>query len=355
MKELQKIGWTPRLEQLWSEADYKDCVPARVVADFGSVLRTAAPKEVNVQLSGNLVYYSDPAELPKVGDWVAIKLVEHGNALIEAVLPRTSEISRKVAGDKIEKQILATNIDVAFIVQSADEDFSPERIERYLYQLQSDNIQPVIILNKIDAVEDLSEYTDRLDTTEVPYVACSAKTGDGVDKILDYLKAGQTAVLLGSSGVGKSTLTNHLLGKAVQKTQEVRVEDNKGRHTTTHRELFALNNGSLLIDTPGVRELQLWGSEQELSETFADIIKIAQDCQYRNCGHTSEPGCAVNVALENGSLSSPHYQNYIKMKDELKHLETNTNYAPSKQKQRATDKAIKQRYKQRNTPKKDKK
>ena len=286
MMDLQAIGWTARLQTLWDEANHKDCVPARVVADFGSVLKTATPKEVSAQLSGNLVYYSDPAELPKVGDWVAIKLVEHGNALIEAVLPRTSEISRKVAGEKIEKQILATNIDVAFIVQSADDDFSPERIERYLYQLRSDNIQPVIILNKTDAVDDLHEYTERLDKTKVPYVTCSAKNGNGIKTILDYLNSGQTAVLLGSSGVGKSTITNRLLGKDIQKTQEVRVEDNKGRHTTTHRELFALSNGSLLIDTPGVRELQLWGSEEELEELFADIIETAKNCQYRNCGHT---------------------------------------------------------------------
>lgn len=352
MMEIKQIGWNDSLQALWDEGDYTNCVPARVVADFGSVLKVATPKEVSAQLSGNLVYYSEPIDLPKVGDWVAIKLVEHGNALIESVLPRKSEISRKVAGDKIEKQILATNIDVAFVVQSADNDFSPERIERYLYQLKSDNIQPVIILNKTDGVDELDIYIERLEKTKVPYVTCSAKTGEGVNKILNYLEPGQTAVLLGSSGVGKSTLTNHLIGKKVQKTQEVRVEDNKGRHTTTHRELFALDNGSLLIDTPGVRELQLWGSEEELTEIFAEIIKIAKNCQYRNCGHTSEPGCAINVALKNGSLPTTHYQNFLKMKDEIKHLEINTNYAPSKQKQRATDKAIKERYKQRNSPKK---
>lgn len=352
MTDLTNLGWTAELQESWENGDYNDCVPARVVADFGSVLKTVTPVEVNAQLSGNLVYYSDPAELPKVGDWVAIKLVEHGNALIESVLPRTSAISRKVAGEKIDKQILATNIDVALIVQSADNDFSPERIERYLYQLRSDNIQPVIILNKTDAVDNLNEYTERLKATGVPYVACSAKTGQGVDQILDYLKPGQTAVLLGSSGVGKSTLTNRLIGKEIQKTQEVRVEDNKGRHTTTHRELFALSNGSLLIDTPGVRELQLWGSEQELEELFADIIEITKSCQYRNCGHTSESGCAIKVAIEDNSLDKSHYENYLKMKDELKHLEEKTEYRPSIQKQRATNKAIKERYKQRGTPKK---
>ena len=354
MAELKKIGWNDHFQALWDEGDYKDCVSARVVADFGSVLKTAKPEEVNAQLSGSLIYYKDPMELPKVGDWVAIKLVKQGNALIEAVLPRNSEISRKVAGDKVQKQILATNVDVAFIVQSADEDFSPERIERYLYQLRSDNIKPVIILNKTDLVDSLDKYTERLEKTEVPYVICSAKTGDGVNQILEYLSPGKTAVLLGSSGVGKSTLTNRLIGKNIQKTQEVRVEDNKGRHTTTHRELFTLSNGSLLIDTPGVRELQLWGSEQELEELFTDIIEIAKTCQYRNCGHTSEPGCAIKVALKGGTLPTGHYQNYLKMKDELKHLETIADFRPSKQKKRTTDKAIKERYKQRNTPKKDK-
>lgn len=347
MHQLVELGWTKEQDKAWESLDLSDCKPARVIADFGSVLKIAlSGSEVrNGEISGRLEYFADGTELPKVGDWVAVQQTGEETAMIVAVLPRRSEITRKLAGDRYEKHILAVNIDVAFIVQALDYDFSPERIERYLYQLQSSNIQPVLVLNKLDMVDNLSDFTDKLQDLKVPYLTTSAKTGEGMEQILAHIKPGQTAVLLGSSGVGKSTITNQLLGSEIQKTQEIREEDSKGRHTTTHRELFTLKGGGLLIDTPGIRELQLWGSEEELTDTFDDVVELIPHCQFSNCGHTTEPGCAVQDAITNGQLSQKRYDNYQKMKKELEFLKIKTDQRALSEKKKVISKKIKQHYK----------
>ncbi len=340
---LNTYGWSDERSLYWNSLGLELNVPARVIADFGSMLKVAMPQETRAALSGSLAHHAGSDGSPKVGDWVAVEPLSDGTVRVESVLPRTNEIARKATGGKIEKQMVATNIDIACVVQSLDDDFSPERLERYLYQLKKEKIQPLLILNKVDKVDAVESFIAKLNA-DVPYVVCSAKTGEGVDEILDYITPGKTAILLGSSGVGKSTLTNLILGRTAQKTQAVRESDSTGRHTTTHRELFTLRNGALLIDSPGIRELQLWGTEDVLDDSFDDIQTIASDCKFRNCGHGSELGCAIVAALTDGSLPTIRYENYLKMKRELEFLKSKTDPAAMSKKKKATSKVLKQHY-----------
>jgi ribosome biogenesis GTPase len=317
MDQLDQYGWNDELAKAWAELAAPDCVPARVIADYAANLKIALPQERRAEISGKLAHALDDHQRPKVGDWVAVRIVDASSAVVEHVLPRHSEISRRAVGDRVRKQVMAANVDVAFIVQALDHDFSPSRLQRYLYQLQNSHIEPVVVLNKSDKVDDAQTYIDQITPLGIHYVLTSATTGDGVQGLLEYFLPGKTAVLLGSSGVGKSTLTNLLLGEAVQKTQAIRQSDSKGRHTTSHRELFAIKNGGLLIDTPGIRELQLWGTQEELEATFADITQIALDCRFSTCGHTTEPDCAIRAAIADGSLAQARFDNYTKMKAEL--------------------------------------
>jgi ribosome biogenesis GTPase len=355
MESLRTYGWDTFFEEAWTALALERCVPARVLADFGSVLKVAAPDERTAEVSGRLTYMLAPHELPKVGDWVGVQLLDDGNALIEAVLPRRSEIARKAAGEKVQRQVMAANLDIVFIIQALDHDFSPERMQRYLFQLAASNIEPVLVLNKADKVADSSAQVAKVQALGLSYIVCSALTGDGVDQIEAAIKPGQTAALLGSSGVGKSTLINLLLGRAVQRTQEIREIDSKGRHTTTHRELFVLKTGGLVIDTPGIRELQLWGTEDELEETFEDIPEIAARCQFRNCRHTTEAGCAIREALASSELKRQHYDNYLKMKRELAHLATKTDAVAKRDRNKSQSKVLKQHYKDmKDSPKRSK-
>jgi ribosome biogenesis GTPase / thiamine phosphate phosphatase len=320
MDQLTKFGWTNELADIWAQMDFKNLCPARVVADFGTSLKIAAPDIRPAELSGKIAHYKNRDNGPKVGDWVAARFLDNSPAVIEEVLPRRNEIARKIAGKRTAKQIIAANIDVAFVLLALDDDFSVERLRRFLYQLSVHAIRPVIVLNKADKASDLSFYTQQLNEFKLPVVITTAAVGAGIDDILAYIKPGDTAILLGSSGVGKSTITNRLLGQEVQHTQTVRSSDSTGKHTTVHRELFVLSNGGLLIDTPGIRELQLWGDEGDLNENFNDIATLASQCKYKSCSHTSEPGCAVQQALHSGTLSAPHYASYQKMKGELSEL-----------------------------------
>jgi len=322
MDQLTKLGWTAEFTAKWAQLDAKNLYPARVIADFGTSLKIAMPDVRNAELSGKLAHYTNHDNVPKVGDWVAVRLLDNSPAVIEEVLPRRNEIARKVAGKRTTKQIIAANIDVAFVLLALDDDFSVERLQRFLYQLSIHAIRPVIVLNKADKTETVSFYTQQLEAFTLPIIVATATAGIGIDEILAYIQPGDTAILLGSSGVGKSTITNKLLGKEVQSTQAVRTSDSTGKHTTVHRELFVLSNGGLLIDTPGIRELQLWGDETGLDENFNDIALLAQQCKYTSCSHTHEAGCAVQEALRSGALSAAHYANYQKMKGELGQLKT---------------------------------
>jgi len=315
--DLTSFGWTDEFRQKWQALALADTLPARVVADFGTSLKVATPQIASAELSGKLAHYKNREDVPKVGDWVAVRLSDNDDAVIEAVVPRRSEIARKVAGRRAIKQIIAANVDVAFVLLALDEDFSVERLKRFLYQLSIAAIRPIIVLNKADKTHDLASYVESLRSLDLPIVVTTATEGNGVEQILEHIPVGQTAILLGSSGVGKSTLTNQLLGRSQQATQTVRQTDSTGKHTTVHRELFVLPSGGLLIDTPGVRELQLWGTEEDLAENFNDIAQIAAQCKYSNCKHEHEAGCAIQSALQDGSLSRSHYASYLKMKQEL--------------------------------------
>lgn len=317
MNTLLDFGWSEERQREWEEMGFLGMRPARVVADFGTSLKIATPAIVTAELSGKLAHYTDRQLVPKVGDWVAVHIPDNGNAVIETVILRRGEIARKAAGKQTVKQILATNIDIAFVLLALDNDFSIERLKRYLYQLSINAIQTVIVLNKADKTDDVASYTAQLQKLGLPIVVATAIKGSGVDEIAAHIAPGHTAILLGSSGVGKSTLTNKLLGRDIQQTSETRVSDDTGKHTTVHRELFILPNGGLLIDTPGIRELQLWGTEAELDNTYDDIVSLVSQCKYKSCKHRDEQGCAIRRALQNGSLSKTHYANYVKMKAEL--------------------------------------
>jgi ribosome biogenesis GTPase / thiamine phosphate phosphatase len=324
MTSLSIYGWTNELDEIWHDFDTQDTQPGRVVADFGTSLKVAIPEIITAELSGKMAHYTNRQEIPKVGDWVAVRVSDSGYAVVEALLPRQSEIARKVAGKQTVKQVIAANVDVAFVLLALDNDFSVDRLRRFLYQLSINNISPVVVLNKADKTNDVDQYKSQLVSFNLPVITAVATEGRGIDEILEFIKPGKTAVLLGSSGVGKSTLTNYLLGRDAQKTQSIRESDETGKHTTVHRELFILPNGGLLVDMPGIRELQLWGTQEDLDEKFDDIYTLSLQCKYTTCKHGSDDGCAIQAALADGSLDKSHYEAFLKMKDELANLEQRT-------------------------------
>lgn len=324
MKTLSHFGWTPERQASWQTLAIPHMKPGRVIADFGTSYTVALPAVIKAELSGKLAHHSSHLETPKVGDWVQVQTYDNGSSVIEALLPRHNEIARKAPGNQTKKQVIAANVDVAFVMLALDNDFNLNRLQRFLYQLSLSEIRPVIVLNKADKADYPEDYVAQLVSLELPIVQTIAIDGTGTDELLSYLKPGQTAVLLGSSGVGKSTMTNHLFGLAVQRTQAIRESDDTGKHTTVHRELFVLPNGGLLIDTPGIRELQLWGSEAELQDNFEDIKSLITECKYTSCQHGSDDGCAVREALSNNRLAPTRYEAYLKMKGELVALKKRT-------------------------------
>lgn len=322
MNTLQTFGWTEARAHAWEQLYLSGLQPARVIADFGTSLKLATPDIITAELSGKLAHYTSRDETPKVGDWVAVNISDNGSATVESAVLRANEIARKIAGRRAVKQIIATNVDIAFVLLALDNDFSIERLKRFLYQLSVSKIKPVIVLNKADKTDDVQSYVVQLQQLDLPIVISTAIDGSGVEEIAGWITPGQTAILLGSSGVGKSTLTNKLLGREAQQTNEVRASDSTGRHTTVHRELFVLPNGGMLIDTPGIRELQLWGSEEALDTNYDDVMALVRQCKYTTCQHGNEQGCAIRQALADGTLDKKHYANYLKMKSELSTLTT---------------------------------
>jgi ribosome biogenesis GTPase len=278
---------------------------------------------------------------PAVGDWVAVDPpATGGQARIQAVLPRRSSFVRKAAGRRVEEQVVAANIDTVFLVAGLDHDFNPRRLERYVTAAWNSGARPVLLLNKADLADDpagrdaLREEVAAV-AQGVPVHLVSARTGEGLEQLAPYLVPRQTLALLGSSGVGKSTLLNRLLGGEVQRTGEVRESDDRGRHTTTHRELFVAQEGWLAIDTPGLRELQLWESDEGLETAFADIEELAAACAFNDCRHTGEPGCAVAAAIAAGALAEERLASYRKLQREQAELRTRTDVlAHQREKQR---------------------
>ena len=322
---IQDLGWDAYFETLWLEGVHDNCVPARVVSQQRGLWRVAGDFEERwAEPSGKLRKESDGGgNWPAVGDWVAVELrARQTSALIQRVLPRRSRFARKIAGKQIAEQVIAANIDVALIVAALDGDFNVRRIERYMAQCWESGARPAIVLNKADACAQPRELAAEIEgiAMGVPIFLVSAKTAEGLEALEASFGKGQTIVLLGSSGVGKSTLVNRLLQEERQSTYAVRESDSRGRHTTTSRELFVLPSGAMIIDTPGLRELQLWNAAEGLTQTFADVDELAAQCRFRDCQHHSEPGCAVQAALASGILEAERLENWRKLQREQEFL-----------------------------------
>lgn len=326
--KLEDLGFNEWLQEKMKESQRLDSGLARVTAvnkDNYTIRNEDA--EIPAEVTGKLLYGAESnLDLPAVGDWVYVQYFnENTLAIIHEILPRRSLLKRKVAGKKIEYQLIASNIDIAFIMQSADVDFNLRRLERYLIMVHDSHIQPVILLSKSDLVS-----TDVLEKKILEIknmnpghdiVSFSNKTGEGLDEIQRILKQGKTYCLLGSSGVGKTTLINRLIGKDIYLTDAVRNKDGKGRHVTTRRQLIILEQGGMIIDTPGMRELGNIGAKTGLEATFKDIINLAQGCHFKDCTHVNEPGCAVTKAVKGGKLPEKRYQNYLKTRKESEYYE----------------------------------
>jgi ribosome biogenesis GTPase len=319
--ELAALGWTAALAETFSAHAGEGLTPARVALEHTHIYRViTAEGEMLARVSGRLRHQAKSrADFPAVGDWVAIEPATPGNeARIRAVLPRFSRFSRRAAGDPTEEQVVAANINTVFLVSGLDGDFNPRRIERYLLVAWESGARPVVVLNKSDLVEDPGTCLDEITrlAPDVPVHAVSSRVDGGVDVLRSYLGRGQTGALLGSSGVGKSTIVNNLIGRELLRTRDVRESDSRGRHTSTARQLVALPDGSVLIDTPGMRELQLWETGDALSGTFGDIDALAANCRFRDCTHQHEPGCAVRAASSSGELDAGRLESYLKLREE---------------------------------------
>jgi ribosome biogenesis GTPase len=323
---LREIGFSGPVAESFAPFAACGLVPGRVVAGHTGLLRVRTDQgETLATVAGSLRHKARSSEeRAAVGDWVALRPPEPGRrAVVQAVLPRRTAFVRRAAGRKDCAQVLAANVDTVFLVMGLDGDYSLRRIERALVLAWDSGAFPVVLLNKADLCEDAPRRVAEVEAVApaVPVLAIAAKPGTGLDALAPWLVAGQTVALLGSSGVGKSTLVNRLLGREKQRTQEVLEADQRGRHTTSHRELVVLPGGALLLDTPGLREIQLWSDAAGLQAAFDDVEQLAAACRFTDCGHGSEPGCAVRAAVEEGRLEAGRLESFRRLVAELRALE----------------------------------
>ncbi|KPB04277.1 ribosome small subunit-dependent GTPase A [Bacillus sp. CHD6a] len=321
-----QLGWNECLNNAFIEYEEQGFTVGRVMLEHKRLYRVETDHgECLAEVSGKYRFEALTREdYPAVGDWVVLsERQEEGRATIHALLPRFSKFSRKAAGLTTEEQIVAANVDTVFLVQSLNYDFNPRRLERYLVMAWESGANPVVVLTKADLCEDVTGKITEVEAVAfgVPIHAVSVKEETGLEELEPYFAEGKTVALLGSSGAGKSTLTNYLLGEEKQLIQEVRSDDDKGKHTTTYRELYMLPTGGLVLDTPGMRELQLWEADGAISHSFQDIEDLAEQCYFRDCKHANEPKCAVRGAIEEGTLEAARYQSYVKLQRELAYLE----------------------------------
>lgn len=322
---LKNYGLNERFEQ---EATlYNGLFIARVTEQHRELYKVMSEYgEIEASVSGKLAYHADDqTSFPAVGDWVMIDRVDRstGNAIIHHILRRKSVLARQAAGTENAGQVIAANIDTIFICMSLNADFNIRRIERYLTITWDSMATPVIVLTKSDLCIDLPEKLDEIASVSmgVDVISCSSENGDGYEAINAYVGQGKTIAFVGSSGVGKSTLINRLMGQDLLATKNIREDDDKGRHTTTHRQLLLLPNGGIVIDTPGMRELQIYTGN--LSKTFEDIEEIATRCKFGDCSHGTEPGCAIREAVKNGTLSEKRFESYQKLQREISYAGLN--------------------------------
>ncbi len=313
---LGALGWNDQRKQEFWPYTVEGLVPGRVVAEHRTHSQVATERaEISAQISGRFrSQAAQRTDLPGVGDFVAVRpSAGDGPGLIEAVLPRTSALVRKAAGE-MRPQLVAANVDFIFIVMALDGDFNLQRLERYLALAAESGATPIIVINKADISHDALETTGQIANTApfIPFHIVSARRASDMAQLQQYFDGNRTIALVGSSGVGKSTMTNQLLGQDMQATQAVRAHDSRGRHTTTHRQLFIRPNGGAIIDTPGMRALESWEPRTRVETAFDDIEALAAQCRFRNCRHDSEPACAVRAALAGGDLDAAHFANFIK-------------------------------------------
>jgi ribosome biogenesis GTPase len=326
-----ELGWNDYLNNKFAPYEEQGFTVGRVMLEHKRIYRVETENgEYLAEVSGKYRFEAESREdYPAVGDWVVLsERPSEKKATIQALLPRFSKFSRKAAGLTTEEQIVAANVDTVFLVQSLNYDFNARRLERYLIMAWESGATPVIVLTKADLCEDVAARIKDVEAVAlgVPVFAVSVKDETGLEELTLYFTTGKTVALLGSSGAGKSTLTNFLLGEEKQVIQEVRGDDDKGRHTTTYRELYLLPTGGLVLDTPGMRELQLWEADgATVGQSFQDVEELVEQCYFRDCKHENEPSCAVREAIREGTLEEARYQSYVKLQRELAYLERKTN------------------------------
>jgi ribosome biogenesis GTPase len=363
--DLRDFGWDETWAEVFAAEAAPDAVPARVTIEFNHIYRViTAEGELQAQMAGRLRHQAAGRhELAAVGDWVAVRPAAHDRSgVIDRVLPRRSKFSRKAAGELTEEQVVAANIDIVFLVMGLDRDYNLRRLERYLLMSYESGARPVVLLSKADLADDVAgRIADvRAAAPDVPVhatVAVRRELPDGgivepdVAVVEQYLGSGSTGALLGSSGAGKSTLINALIGTPVLKTAAVRASDSRGRHTTRHRQMIVLPGRGVLIDTPGMRELQLWEASEGAKDTFEDIDALAASCHFTDCRHKEEPRCAVKAAVAERRLAADRLLSYVKLQEELGELEARRGVRArieEKRRGKIIGRSIKQFYKQRN-------
>ncbi|MBT3934607.1 MAG: ribosome small subunit-dependent GTPase A [Bacteroidetes bacterium] len=336
---LEDLGYNSILEQYRINNKLDSFAVGRVILEHKDryVVKTDSA-EFDSELLGNLRFTAESRlDLPAVGDWVAISEYDKGKALIHAVYPRHSIIERQAIGKHGQKQIIATNIDYGLIVQSVNRDFNINRLERYLSICHASRVDPIIILSKIDLIEEeelqklLIQIGDRI--KDIPVHAISNETKSGLDKLASLISKGKTYCLLGSSGVGKSTLLNKLTGKELMETAPISESIDRGKHITSHRELVVLDNGGIIIDNPGMREVGITDTSMGLELTFDDIFELSKECKFKDCTHINEIECAILEAVENGEIESDSYDNFLKLERERAHFELTTQDKKKKDKE----------------------
>jgi ribosome biogenesis GTPase / thiamine phosphate phosphatase len=322
---LESLGWTEQLTTDFEPHLAAGLVPGRVAVQHrGQYEVLCEAGELRADVAGRLLHDApSEADLPVVGDWVAVApRPDESAGTIHAVLPRRTRISRKTPWLAAKEQVLAANVDTVLLTTSLNEDLNLRRLERYLATAWDSGAEPVIVLTKADLHPDPQAAAAEVESIAfgVPVLVVSVRTGEGLDEVAEIVRPGRTLVLLGSSGVGKSTLVNTLAGEELLATNELR-DDGRGRHTTSHRQLVVLPSGGLVVDTPGLRELQLWEVGQGVDHSFEDVTELFEHCRFNDCAHDQEPGCAVRAALEDGTLDAVRWESYQKLQRELEHLE----------------------------------